>query len=116
MRAEDAAGNESSTLYLRNSTGPVEVDLAREGLQEFDFGTINLSAADATLSISEAQVMALTGADKQLTIVGGTDDVVNLAGVTAVTDTGDGFRLYSLGSAGASVLIEDDVTVNTTGV
>ncbi len=116
VRNEDAAGNEASTLYLRNSTGPVEVDLAREGLQEFDFGTINLSAADATLSISEAQVMALTGADKQLTIVGGTDDVVNLAGVTAVADTGDGFRLYSLGSAGASVLIEDDVTVNTTGV
>ena len=112
----DAAGNESSTLYLRNTTGEVTVNLAREGLQEFDFGTIDLSAADANLTISANQVLALTGADKQMTIVGGADDVVTLQGATLATSGAPaGFKLYNLGS-GASVLIEDDITINATGV
>lgn len=113
---EDAAGNGAATLYLRNTTGEVAVDLSRTGLQEFDFGTIDLSAADANLTITAQQVLALTGADKQMTIVGGADDVVSLQGATQVT-TGvpAGFKLYNLGS-GASVLIEDDITLNTTGV
>jgi len=113
---QDAAGNESSTLYLRNTTGEVTVNLSREGLQEFDFGTIDLSAADANLTISANQVLALTGADKQMTIVGGADDVVTLQGATlAGSGAPAGFKLYTLGS-GASVLIEDDITINATGV
>jgi hypothetical protein len=116
VRNEDAAGNESSTLYLRNTTGEVTVDLSREGLQEFDFGTIDLSAADANLTITEAQVLALTGVDKQMTVTGGADDIVNLSGVTGVTDAEGGFKLYALGSSGASVLIDEDIHVNTTGV
>ena len=110
----DAAGNSASTMYLR-STGETTVDLSREGLQGFDFGTIDLSSADANLSLTEAQVLSLTGVDKQLTIVGGADDVVNLAGAT-LTGTQNGFHLYSLGASGASVLIEDDIVVNTSGV
>jgi large repetitive protein len=114
---EDAAGNQSSTLYLRNTTGEVVVDLSRAGLQSFDFGTIDLSAADANLTITEAQVLSLTGADKQLTIQGGADDVVNLVGATLATSGAPaGFKLYNLGSE-ASVLIDDDIThVNVTGV
>ncbi len=112
----DAAGNESSTLYLRNTTGEVTVNLSRTGLQEFDFGTIDLSAADANLTISTNQVLALTGADKQMTIVGGADDVVTLQGATlASSGAPAGFKLYNLGS-GASLLIEDDITINATGV
>lgn len=113
---EDAAGNESSTLYLRNTTGEVVVDLSRSGLQNFDFGTIDLSASDANLTITEEQVLALTGVDKQLTVTGGTDDVVNLSGVTSVTTADGGYKLYALGSNGATVLIEDDIHVNVTGV
>lgn len=116
VRNEDAAGNESSTLYLRNTTGEVVVDLSREGLNNFDFGTIDLSASDANLTITEAQVMALTGVDKQLTVTGGADDVVNLSGVTGITDADGGFKLYALGSGGATVLIDDDIHVNVTGV
>lgn len=110
----DAAGNSASTMYLR-STGETTVDLSREGLQGFDFGTIDLSSADANLSLTEAQVLSLTGVDQQLTVVGGADDVVTLAGAT-LTGTQDGFRLYSLGASGASVLIDDDIIVNTSGV
>jgi hypothetical protein len=113
---EDAAGNQSSTLYLRNTTGEVVVDLSRSGLQTFDFGTIDLSAADANLTITPAQVLALTGADKQLTVVGGADDIVNISGVTSVANASGGFKLYALGANGPSVLIDEDIQVNTTGV
>jgi hypothetical protein len=111
---EDAAGNESSTLYLRNTTGEVVVDLSRSGLQTFDFGTIDLSAADANLTITPEQVLALTGADKQLTVVGGADDIVNISGVTSVANAPGGFKLYTLGANGPSVLIDEDIQVNPT--
>jgi hypothetical protein len=114
IRDVDTAGNESSTLHLRSTT-EVTVDLNRVGLQGFDFGTINLLSTDANLNLSTATVLSLTGAAKQLTVTGNADDVVNLSGVTAVgtttTSNGEGYRLYTLGS-GASVLIDDDITVN----
>lgn len=115
IRNEDAAGNEASTIFLRNTTGEVTVDLGRAGLQGFDFGTIDLTSADATLTITEAQVLALTGEDKQLTVAGGTDDVVNITG-TLGQSTVAGFRLYELGSSGATVLVDDEIHVNLTGL
>lgn len=116
VRNEDAAGNEASTMYLRNTTGEVTVDLNRAGLQNFDFGTIDLSAADANLTIRESDILKLTGADKQLTVAGGADDVVNLVGGSLVSQA-DGFKLYSLGTHGATVLVDEDIHVNlTTGV
>lgn len=116
----DAAGNESATLYLRSTIGDTTVDLSRAGLAEFDFGTIDLSAAHARLSLTEAQINSLTGADQHMAIRGGTDDHVNLlGGVAAGTQSvnGESFTLYTLGTSGASVLVDDDIIVNTgTGV
>lgn len=115
----DVAGNESSTLYLR-STGPVTVDLSRAGLSEFDFGTIDLTSSTASLTLSEAQINNLTGVDKQMAIAGGSDDHVNLIGASdAVTHhvvNGESYSLYTLGTGGASVLIDDDILVSHTGV
>jgi hypothetical protein len=115
IRDVDTAGNESSTLYLRSTT-EVTVDLGRAGLQGFDFGTIDLTSADANLTLNAARVLALTGSDKQMTITGGADDVVNLQGATATTTTvsahGETYKLYTLGTSGASVLIDDDILVN----
>ena len=114
IRDVDSAGNESSTLYLRSGS-EVTVDLTRTGLQGFDFGTINLISADANLTLDTNRVLALTGADQQMTVTGNSDDVVNLVGATATGTTtvanGETYRLYTLGS-GASVLIDDDITVN----
>jgi large repetitive protein len=117
INSSDAAGNEQATLYLRGTTGDVTVRLDREGLAEFDFGTIDLSAAHATVSITEAQIMSLTGADHQMAIKGGIDDHVNVAGAVAgghEVVNGQSYTLYTLGSNGASLLIDDDVIVNTT--
>ena len=111
----DAAGNEQSTLYLRSTTD-VTVDLNREGLQGFDFGTIDLSSSHATLSLTEAQINSLSGADHQMAIRGGADDHVNIAGAIAgghQVVNGESYTLYTLGSSGASVLVDDDINVNT---
>ncbi len=116
IRDVDAAGNESSTLYLRSTT-EVSIDLQRPGLAGFDFGTIDLTSADANLVLNAARVIALTGADKQMTITGNTDDQVTLADGTytgtTVNANGETYKLYTLGTSGASVLIDDDILVHT---
>lgn len=115
IRDVDTAGNESSTLYLR-STAEVTVDMGRAGLQGFDFGLIDLNSSNANIVLNARQVLELTGADKQLAITGGTDDVVTLQGATATTTTvtahGEKYKLYTLGTSGASVLIDEDILVN----
>ncbi len=111
----DAAGNEQSTLYLRSTTD-VTVDLNREGLHGFDFGTIDLTSSKATLTLTEAQINSLTGADHQMAIRGGADDHVNIVGAVAGAHqvvNGESYTLYTLGSSGASVLVDDDIHVNT---
>jgi hypothetical protein len=111
----DAAGNEQSTLYLRSTTD-VAVDLNRDGLQGFNFGTIDLTSSKATLSLTEAQINSLTGADHQMAIRGDADDHVNITGAVAGAHqvvNGESYTLYTLGSSGASVLVDDDIHVNT---
>lgn len=111
----DAAGNEQSTLYLRSTTD-VAVDLNRDGLQGFDFGTIDLTSSKATLSLTEAQINSLTGADHQMAIRGDADDHVNITGAVVGAHqvvNGESYTLYTLGSSGASVLVDDDIHVNT---
>jgi large repetitive protein len=116
----DAAGNSSSTLYIRSTTGETTVDLSRAGLSDFDFGTIDLTAAHASLTLSAAQINALTGADKSMIIAGAADDHVTLVGASDTGQTqvlhGDTYHLYTLGSDGAQVLIDSDINVNITGV
>ena len=112
----DTAGNQSSTLYIRSTTGDTVVDLSRSGLSEFDFGTIDLSASHSTLSLTESQIMSLTGADHSMAIKGGADDTVHLAGAVVAgheTINGDAYTLYTLGTNGASVLIDDDIHTTT---
>jgi hypothetical protein len=112
IRNDDAAGNEGSTLFLANNAGVANVELSREGLQGFDLTLIDLSQVGATLSITEAQLRAVTGPDATLTIRGEGDDTVTLNGVTAVRENqivnGQLYDIYTLGS-GATLLLEDDV-------
>ena len=114
INTEDPAGNESSTLFIVNNTSSSVVDLSRDGLDGFDFSTINLTVApQASLTITEAQILSLTGADKTLTIAGGTDDSVTMTGAvdTLRNETIDGnvYSVYTLGSQGATILLDDDI-------
>ncbi|MCU0800436.1 MAG: Ig-like domain-containing protein [Rhodobacteraceae bacterium] len=114
INTEDAAQNQSSTLFIVNNTGSSTVDLARTGLQDFDFSTINLHfAASASLTITDAQLRALTGADQKLTIAGGADDTVTMTGAVDtganVTIASQVYSVYTLGSQGSTILLDDDI-------
>ena len=118
INTEDQAGNESSTLLIVNNTTALEVNLSRAGLSNFDFSAIDLTfAPDAELTINEQQLLALTGPDRSLIILGGEDDSVTLTGATASGATqvvdGETYRLYTLGTGGASVLVDDDIQTFT---
>lgn len=116
IKATDTAGNEASTLYIRNTTAEVTVDLSRPGLHGFDISAVDLSASDANLTVTEAQLNSLTGADKTLVIRGGADDVVTMTGAsnTNVHQTIDG-QSYSIFTLGSQTLLVDD-DIQTRGV
>lgn len=112
---EDSAGNATSTLLVVDNTAAVTVDLARAGLGGFDFGSIDLTfAPEANLTITEAQLQALTGPDQTLVIHGDAADKITALGAqdtgrNTVID-GESYSIYTLGDDGASLVIDDQIT------
>ncbi|RGP37573.1 Ig-like domain-containing protein [Pseudotabrizicola alkalilacus] len=110
----DVAGNQSSTLMIVNNTNAPDVDLSRPGLSGFDFSAIDLTfAPDADLTITEAQILDITGADKTILIKGGVDDRVEVidgvkTGQTQEID-GETYNIYTVGHSGATILLDDDI-------
>lgn len=109
----DAAGNSSSTLLVVNSNGGVTLDLGHAGLDQFDISSIDLGHADASLSITAEQIMALTGPDHTLTITGDAADHVTAIGAQ---DTGENtqigghtYSIYTLGDD-SHLIIDDQIT------
>lgn len=116
VNTTDLAGNESSTLLVVNNTNAPEIDLNRPGLSGFDFSAIDLTfAPDAHLSITEAQILTITGADRTLVIKGAADDQVSIVGGTPTGATqaidGEVYNIYTVGNSGATILLDDDITV-----
>lgn len=114
INTADAAGNQSSTLLIVDNTNAPTVNLGRAGLTNFDFTAIDLTfAPDARMTITEAQLRDLTGPDNRLIVKGGADDTVTLqnAAATGQFETIDGQRyaVFSLGTGGATVLLDDDI-------
>lgn len=112
IRDVDTAGNESSTLYLR-TTVATDVDLSRPGLAGFDIATVDLSSTQGRLTITEAQLNAITGPDHTLVVRGGADDQVSLVGATATGQThtdadGHHYAVYRLN--GNTVFVDEDIT------
>jgi hypothetical protein len=115
INTSDAAGNQSNTLFIKNTSTGVAVDLTREGLQGFDFSAIDLTRApDARLTITARQLESLVGPDNQLVIRGEHTDHVTLQNVTSqrenVLINGQLYDIFTLGTNGAQVLLEDDVS------
>lgn len=115
INTRDLAGNEVNTLFINNTTTGGGIDLNRTGFERFDLNAIDLTRApDARLTITEEQLLSLTGPDKTLLIKGGPDDVVTLQNVTNVqndqTINGAVYDIYTLGNSGVRILLEDDVS------
>jgi large repetitive protein len=114
INTEDAAHNQTSTLFITNTTAASTVELDRAGLAGFDLSAIDLSKApEAHMTINENQLLALTGADHTLMVKGDGLDQVTLVdasptGQTTVVD-GQSYAIYTLGSHGATILLDEDI-------
>ncbi|NPD16626.1 BapA prefix-like domain-containing protein [Xinfangfangia sp. D13-10-4-6] len=116
LQNTDAAGNESSTLFIVDNSGNVNVELNRAGLQGFDFSSIDLNVApQARLTLTNADLLALTGGDNELVIRGGQDDSVTLQ-LTDTTPTGvreiDGQNYNVYVMDGGTVLVDQDINTS----
>ena len=113
ITATDSAGNSSGTYVVIDdpNSSQANVTLAGNvGGREIDAIDLEFTE-EATLTITEAQIVAVTGQDNEVTIHGNSDDGVRITGASysgRVTENGEGFNVYDLGDA--TVKIDDDIT------
>ena len=117
VNSEDAVGNESATLVVLDETGTNTVNATSPGLDAFNIGAIDLTIAeDSELTLSAADLEAMSTATNSLIIHGDVNDTVNIATATATGATesigGKVYDVYTLGSDG-TLIIDSDITVNT---
>lgn len=110
---DDAGNSRSNYLVLDDEVVGTEVSLGNPGLGAHNVEAVDLEfAEEAHLTLSEADVLALSGASDTLTVYGDGDDQVTLTGATHLgrVTNGDGqsFAEYQLGDA--TVLIDEDIT------
>lgn len=117
VTATDAAGNQSGTyVVLDDESANSTVDLSNPGLSNYEITQVDLQfAEEAQLSINAATLGALAQHSDTLTIHGGADDTVSIAGGVrsgSKMQGGQRFDVYSVGADG-TLLVEDEITVNT---
>ncbi|NBR90448.1 MAG: hypothetical protein EBS68_11130, partial [Rhodobacteraceae bacterium] len=113
VNSTDAAGNTSGTYLVLDEMSTSVVDLPA-GLSAHQIEAIDLQfAEDSHLTITEAQLKALSTNSDTVTIHGGSDDTVTALGAVAagsVQVEGQGYTVYTLGADGR-LIIDEDITV-----
>ena len=111
---EDDAGNASSTYVVLDETTTTVVDAGNPNLSSFNIDEIDLRFGDnSELTLTEAQIKALSENSDQVVVRGGADDTVTITGATAsgtTTIDGETFNIYTLGDD-ATVVVDDQVNV-----
>lgn len=112
VEATDSVGNENSTLVVLDEGG---VDPGAVGVSGFDIGAIDLSITEeSVLTITEADLRALSGASDTLVVHGDSGDTVNAAGAVETGQTevigGQTYTVYALGEG--NLIIDSDISVN----
>ncbi len=112
----DAAGNASGTLLVLEDNADNASTIENAGLSDFDIGAIDLDyAVDTNLTLTEEQITAMAENSDSLTITGGTDDTVTIAGAQATGETkeinGEDYDIYTVGDDGATVVVDQDVNL-----
>jgi hypothetical protein len=111
VTSTDTAGNTSGTyVVLDDESANSTVDLGNYQIEAVELQF----AEEAQVSITEAQLVGVSEDTNTLTIQGGSDDTVNISGAVRTGQTqadGETYDVYSLGEG--TVLIDDDITVNT---
>ena len=119
VSSEDGAGNSSSTLLVLEDNATEVGSTGHAGLSQFNIDALNLDyAADVNLTLTEADINALSDDSNSLTIHGGSVDDNDTVTITGATDTGttqtiDGqtYDVYTIGDDGTTLVIEDDINV-----
>ena len=110
----DSAGNTNSTLLVLEDKTTNDVDFPLENLSGYNIGAIDLEVAYNTdLTISVADIKALSDNDDNLIIHGGADDKVTLEGTATVTGNTQvinnlTYKVVDLGDD-STLLINDDI-------
>ncbi|MBW4972743.1 hypothetical protein KZZ08_03900 [Roseovarius mucosus] len=116
VTSTDAGGNTASTYVVLDETSTSVVNIANPNLSAFDIETIDLRFGDqAQLSLTEAQVLALSGNSDTVLVQGGADDRVTLTGAEAAGRTqidGQTYDIYTLGND-ATVVVDEDIQIVT---
>ncbi|MEO0380789.1 MAG: Ig-like domain-containing protein, partial [Pseudomonadota bacterium] len=117
VNSTDAAGNTTGNyVVLDDESAGTTLDLSNPSLGNYQIEAVELQfAEEANLTITEAQLLGLSDATNTLTVHGGSDDTVTIAGATrtgSVNVDSQTYDVYSLGSEG-TVILDDDITVNT---
>ncbi|APX10924.1 Ig-like domain-containing protein [Tateyamaria omphalii] len=117
VSSQDAAGNAVGTyVVLDDESANSSVDLGNSNLGNYQIEAVDLQfAEEARLTITEAQLLNLSDNSNTLTIHGGRDDTVTIAGAQRTGSTtvdGQTYDVYSLGAEG-TIILDDDIAVNT---
>lgn len=113
VTATDAAGNRSGTYIVLDdpNTTASNVTVANN-LSQHDIRAIDLEFTDqASLTITEAQIVALSNQTNAVRVLGNSDDAVQITGAVRTgrtTEDGTNFNVYELGDA--NILIDEDIT------
>lgn len=112
----DDAGNSASTVVVLEDDATTGSTIGHAGVSNFDVAALDLEySEDANLVLTEAQIKALSDGTNTLTIHGGMDDTVTVAGATDTGTTqtigGQTYNVYTIGNDGATLVIEQDVNV-----
>lgn len=113
ITATDDAGNTSGTYLVVDDTTTSVVDMSAAGvLGQFQIEKIDLQfAEESQLTITEAQLLALSSNSDTVRVEGGADDQVTITGAQPtgqVTENGKTLNSFDLGEG--TVLIDDDIT------
>lgn len=113
ITATDAAGNASGTFLAFDALTTSVIDLSAPIAAGSRIDAVDLSfAEDSSLTLTEAQILALSPDQRSLTVHGGSDDSLTLTGAlrdgTEVVE-GRNYAVYALGEA--RVIVDEDVRI-----
>ncbi|MGR3503221.1 Ig-like domain-containing protein [Pseudaestuariivita sp.] len=110
--ARDQAGNLTGTYQALDEAGTDVVDLSNPALLDYNIEAIDLQFADeAELTITDAEITAMSENSDILTVYGGMDDQVTITGATLTgqqTEFGTTFNVYDMGDS--TIRVEDEIT------
>ncbi|WP_417472735.1 Ig-like domain-containing protein [Leisingera sp.] len=108
----DDAGNSSGTLVVLDDGAGADV-LSQAGLSQFNIDELNLDHSDnASLTLTEADINALSGNSDTLVVHGSDNDTLTISGATKTgtqTINEETYNVYTLGDGGTTVIVDEDI-------